>query len=512
MVNVSNGHESTSSNKRYRRSQRVINVPCFPVFTGRGQNQNLENHEEAYLEPGEIEENREEWVIAIKDKMKQTLREDATTRWDKLCIYRVPHYLQENDKKSYFPQTVSLGPYHHGKIHLMPMEHHKWRAVNKVMKRNKQQIEMYIDAMKQLEEKSRACYQGAIYMSSNKFTQMLVLDGCFVLELFRGTVDGFPEIGYELNDPVFAMRGLMHSIQRDMIMLENQLPLFVLNRLLGLQSDTQNQTGIVAEVAVRFFKPLMPTSKAVTERDQLKLMNWRRKLVDNGELHCLDVFHGSIFRTFQSSTRTPYQTTRRYMSFRNMSMVDKRQQQLIHCVTELREAGVKFRRKKTNELWDIGFKNGYLEIPKLLIHDGTKSLFSNLIAFEQCHIQSSHNITSYIIFMDNLINSSEDVSYLHHCGIIEHWLGSDSEVADLFNRLCKEVVFDPQDSYLSQLSSEVNRYYSRKWNSLKATLRHKYFNNPWAYFSFFAAVTLLVFTFSQSFYAIYAYYKPPPKS
>ena len=114
--------------------------------------------------------------------------------------------------------------------------------------------------------------------------------------------------------------------------------------------------------------------------------------------------------------------------------------------------------------------------------------------------------------MDNLINSSEDVSYLHHCGIIEHWLGSDSEVADLFNRLCKEVVFDPQDSYLSQLSSEVNRYYSRKWNSLKATLRHKYFNNPWAYFSFFAAVTLLVFTFSQSFYAIYAYYKPPPKS
>ncbi|CDY28978.1 BnaA02g24980D [Brassica napus] len=457
MVNVSNGHESTSSNKRYRRSQRVINVPCFPVFTGRGQNQNLENHEEAYLEPGEIEENREEWVIAIKDKMKQTLREDATTSWDKLCIYRVPHYLQENDKKSYFPQTVSLGPYHHGKIHLMPMEHHKWRAVNKVMKRNKQQIEMYIDAMKQLEEKSRACYQGAIYMSSNKFTQMLVLDGCFVLELFRGTVDGFPEIGYELNDPVFAMRGLMHSIQRDMIMLENQLPLFVLNRLLGLQSDTQNQTGI-----------------AVTERDQLKLMNWRRKLVDNGELHCLDVFHGSIFRTFQ-----------RYMSFRNMSMVDKRQQQLIHCVTELREAGVKFRRKKTNELWDIGFKNGYLEIPKLLIHDGTKSLFSNLIAFEQCHIQSSHNITSYIIFMDNLINSSEDVSYLHHCGIIEHWLGSDSEVADLFNRLCKEVVFDPQDSYLSQLSSEVNRYYS---------------------------LTLLVFTFSQSFYAIYAYYKPPPKS
>lgn len=140
---------------------------------------------------------------------------------------------------------------------------------------------------------------------------------------------------------------------------------------------------------------------------------------------------------------------------------------------------------------------------------GTKSLFSNLIAFEQCHIDSTKDITSYIIFMDNLINSSEDVSYLHYCGIIEHWLGSDAEVADLFNRLCQEVFFDPKDSYLSKLSDEVNYYYSRRWNALKATLKHRYFNNPWAYFSFFAAVILLVLTLVQSFYAVYAYYKPP---
>jgi len=120
-------------------------------------------------------------------------------------------------------------------------------------------------------------------------------------------------------------------------------------------------------------------------------------------------------------------------------------------------------------------------------------------------------MTSYIIFMDNLINSSEDVTYLHYCGIIEHWLGSDSEVADLFNRLCQEVVFDPKDSHLSRLSGDVNRYYNRKWNVLKATLTHKYFNNPWAYFSFSAAVILLLLTLCQSFYAVYAYYKPNSK-
>ncbi|KAI3497878.1 hypothetical protein L1887_33477 [Cichorium endivia] len=42
--------------------------------------------------------------------------------------------------------------------------------------------------------------------------------------------------GYPRCDPVFAMRGSMHSIQRDMIMLENQIPLFILDRLLGSNS------------------------------------------------------------------------------------------------------------------------------------------------------------------------------------------------------------------------------------------------------------------------------------
>jgi len=54
---------------------------------------------------------------------------------------------------------------------------------------------MYTNAMRELEEKARACYEGPISLSRNEFTEMLVLDGCFVLELFRGTVEGFTEIG-----------------------------------------------------------------------------------------------------------------------------------------------------------------------------------------------------------------------------------------------------------------------------------------------------------------------------
>ena len=67
------------------------------------------------------------------------------------------------------------------------------------MARTKQGIEMYLDAMKELEERARACYEGPIGLSSNKFTEILVLDGCFVLELFRGADKGFSELGYALS-------------------------------------------------------------------------------------------------------------------------------------------------------------------------------------------------------------------------------------------------------------------------------------------------------------------------
>ncbi|KAH0995809.1 hypothetical protein GBA52_019673 [Prunus armeniaca] len=399
-----------------------------------------------------------EWVINIKDKLEQAGQDDAAGTWAKLCIYRVPHYLREGDDKAIVPQIVSLGPYHHGRRRLRQMDRHKWRSLHHMLK-----------------------------------------------------PEGFKQLGYPRNDPIFAMRGSMHSIQRDMIMLENQLPLFILDRLLGLQFGDPEQKGLVAKLALRFFDPLMPTDEPLTKSDRNKLesslgyANTFDPLSDQGGLHCLDVFRRSLLR--RGLQPTPRVWIKKWSHVNRVA--DKRRQQLIHCVTELREAGIKFKKRKTDRFWDVKFKNGILSIPRLLIHDGTKSLFLNLIAFEQCHLDCSNDITSYVIFMDNLINSPQDVGYLHYCGIIEHWLGSDAEVADLFNRLCQEVVFDINDSYLSRLSEDVNRYYNHRWNAWRASLKHNYFNNPWATLSFVAAVVLLFLTFAQTFYGVYGYYRPP---
>ncbi|KAG8384342.1 hypothetical protein BUALT_Bualt04G0108200 [Buddleja alternifolia] len=452
-----------------------------------------------------------EWIISIKEKLDQAQNDDVAGSWAKLCIYRIPQCLREDDK-AFIPQTVSLGPYHHGKRRLRNMDRHKWRAVHQILKRTNQEIESYLNAVKELEERARACYEGTICLSSNEFVEILVVDSCFVLELFRGAAGGFTRLGYSRNDPIFAMRGSMHSIQRDMIMLENQIPLFILDRLYGIQAGNPDQNGVVARLALSFFDPLMPTDAPLSKSDQNKLKSSLGKattfdpLTEQGGLHCLEVFRRSLLAIRVGPKPTPRIWIKRWSHAGRVA--DKRRQQLIHCVTELKDSGIKFKKRNTDRFWDIKFKNGILKIPRLLIHDGTKSLFLNLIAYEQCHLDCSNDITSYVIFMDNLIDSPDDVSYLHYCGIIEHWLGSDAEVAELFNRLCQEVVFDINDSSLSRLSEQVNRYYDHKWNAWRASLSHKYFNNPWSIISFFAAVVLLALTLAQTFYGVYGFYRP----
>ncbi|KAL7231757.1 hypothetical protein ACSBR2_009902 [Camellia fascicularis] len=447
-----------------------------------------------------------EWVINIKEKLDQARQENETAVWAKMCIYRVPQCLREKEDKAYIPRTVSLGPYHHGQRHLRSMDRHKWRALHRVLKRTQHDINLYLDSIKGLEDEARACYEGTITLSSNEFVEMMVLDGCFILELFRGAIEGFKKLGYSRKDPIFAMRASMHSLQRDMIMLENQIPLFILDRLLGLENGNPDQRGLVAKLAIQFFDPLMPTDESLASSPlSLGYANFD-PFADQGGLHILDVFRRSLMRI--GPKPVPKMWIKRWSSQTNRVVADKRQQQLVHCVTELREAGIKFEKRKTDRIWDIKFKDGTLSIPRLLIHDGTKSLLLNLIALEQCHLDCSNDITSYVIFMDNLFNSPADVAYLHYHGIIEHWLGTDGEVVDLFNRLTDEVVFDANGSYLSRLSEQVNRYYNHRWNAWRATLKHNYFHNPWAILSFVAAVVLLLITFAQTFYGVFAYYRP----
>ncbi|KAF8035397.1 hypothetical protein BT93_C1430 [Corymbia citriodora subsp. variegata] len=414
---------------------------------------------------------KSEWVISIEGKLAQGRRDNVPSSWAKLSIYRFPCYLKNGEDKAWVPQIVSLGPYHHGGKHLHHMERHKWLCLQHILERSCQGIGLYLDLVKKVERKARACYEGRISMSSDEFVEMIVLNGCFVIEMLQGFAEGFEKLGYPPSDPVFSkQRGSILQIQQDMIMLKNQIPLFILNRLLDLQLRNSNQKECVAKLAIQFFFPLMPTF----------YMDFN-PLYDHGMVHCLEVLRNCLVRL------GPKRRMTRLRSFNH--------KRFTRCLTELREAGIKIM-KNNARLGDIEFKDGILKIPPLEIHKWTRSLFLNLIAFEQSHFDCSKYITSYVIFMHHLINSPEDVRYLRNHGIIYHYLESDAQVAEFFIWLCQELSLDARDNCLQD------------WNAWVAILKNKYFDNPWSIISLIAAFALLVLTFIQTLYAVYAYYRP----
>ncbi|KAL5700867.1 hypothetical protein ACHQM5_026269 [Ranunculus cassubicifolius] len=425
-----------------------------------------------------------DWVITIKEKLDQVPLCRGSNSWLNHCIFRVPRSLREIEPKAYIPQIVSIGPYHRGKSILKHMEKHKWRLLRHLLERTGDTLEFYLEAMAELEDEARQCYAvQSIDIPSREFIEMLLLDACFILELLRVSVKGFIYCGYSWGDPIFSSRGALPCIQRDLLMLENQLPLFVVDRLFAISCE-QDETESVSELALQFFDTVIPGCKFATVN------------TDEPGVHFLHVIRQSLLPASKSTLGS--------VTIRH----DQQPQLMMYCVTWLRGSGLKFQKKNTSNFTDIEFKDGILYIPRLVIHDSTKSIFLNLMAFEQCYPHCSNHVTSYISFMDGLINSPRDVAYLRHRRIIDHGLGSEEEVAILFNNLCKEISFNINDCYLSKVSSDVNRYFDKRWNRWRASLKQEYFSNPWAIVSLLAAVCLIGLTMTQTLYTIIPYYFP----
>ena len=174
-------------------------------------------------------------------------------------------------------------------------------------------------------------------------------------------------------------------------------------------------------------------------------------------------------------------------------------------VKELNSVGIYFHRSKSYQFSDITFNTmyllwGILRLPPITIEYSTKSLLLNLVAFETCADTSSNfGVSSYLYFMDTLIDRAEDVKELRSKGIIINLLGSDQQVANLFNEISKNLVLDVR--VFGIVKSSLNafcRSYPRLWLT---EFMHNHFRSPWAIIAFFAAIVVLGLTITQTVFS-----------
>ncbi|XP_058083244.1 UPF0481 protein At3g47200-like [Magnolia sinica] len=468
-------------------------------------------------------------------------------------IYRVPSHLRKDDESSYQPKIISIGPYHHCDNGLQAMEEHKWQFLSEFLERNRRvPLKHYLDKVREKEMEARSHYsEKLVQLSSDDFVQMMVLDGCFIIELFLQRYQA-------KDDLICGTRWMLPLITNDMLLLENQLPFFILEELFKLADltfrDGENLQITINSLAIHFFSHLLVgDDKSLPGKQEpfhllhlLHLFHIRRlkdspdgsQATDSNKMQhnssqtppqqpLTNSSHSDIEaqppeteskKTGRSGNRKWERVAILLRTIMGLPRKSSPPHKSIRSATELHEAGVKFRVKKdANSCLEVKFGDGVMEIPYLLIKDNTNSLFRNFIAFEQCHPDSNCHFTSYAFFMDCIVNTPADVALLCQNKILEHWLGSHDAVALLFNKLCSGVtscfsdrVTDTQTHrYFHDLFKEVTKYCNTTWHTWRARLMHDYFSSPWAIISVVAAITLLLLTVAQTFFSAIAYVKPP---
>ncbi|KAK7337198.1 hypothetical protein VNO77_17760 [Canavalia gladiata] len=400
------------------------------------------------------------------------------------CIFRVPQSLVEVNGKAYRPRIVSIGPYHRGQPHLNMIEEHKWRYLASLLSRtqtNGLTLKHLLKAIVPLESEARECYSETIQLDSFDFIQMMVLDGCFIIELFRKVAKLVP---FENDDPLVTMAWILPFFYRDFLKLENQIPFSVLNRLFQLSKlPGEKSTQTLSTLALEFF------NNSLQRPDQVMATTNQSNVEAK---HLLDLVRWSFIPKDEEA-----EPLKRLMTPTHV----------IHCVSKLRRAGIKITPgNESDSFLRVTFRHGVIQMPTITVDDFMSSFLLNCVAFEQCYSGCSKQFTTYVTLLDCLINTYRDVEYLCDRNVIENHFGTEGEVASFVNNAGKDVAVDLDLSYLSPLFNDVHRYYKSSWHVQWASFKYTYFDTPWSFISALAAFVLLLLTLSQTYFAAYQYF------
>ncbi|KAL3719693.1 hypothetical protein ACJRO7_004641 [Eucalyptus globulus] len=457
------------------------------------------------------------WKVTV-DRNSECMPSDEQGYLKNPCIYRLPAFITDLNPKAYRPHVVSFGPYHHGEKHLLPMEEHKDRARNRFLERSGKSLEPFFESLREvawdLKESYDALSQDWEEGRGDKFLEVMMRDGCFMLEIMRAATIGKENNDYAPNDPIFSFHRLEYItpyIRRDMLMLENQLPMLVLYQLVAVDSNGEERDEYINRtnnLVLSFYS--LDTS--ITEmgrclhvvdvfrkgrlREPKKVQDKKKNVgpeAGEGDKSSLDTCipgMGHVVDAFRKCL--PKKST-------------EVQHEIIRSATELKNTGIQFKKSLTSSLKDISFARGVLKLPAIMVDDTTESEFLNLMTFERLHIGTENEITSYTKFMDNIINNEQDVALLHAQGIIQNAIGCDNAVAELFNSLCREVAVGPH-STLDAVQKKISEYCEKPWNRWRANLSHTYFSSPWSSLSVIAAIFLFALTIIQTIFIVLTYY------
>ncbi|XP_058743293.1 UPF0481 protein At3g47200-like [Vicia villosa] len=470
-------------------------------------------------------------IIHVKDLEELSLAE--------CTIYNVPHNLRKVKPQAYTPQLISIGPIHLGKQELQPMQLHKiryyhffWERLSSTNQQSMKNYKLYLESKEQV---IRKCYAEKFSINKEEFVENILLDAVFIMELLlrnsswksdtsKHEHDYVPSKSFRrkhTDDFILTQAWLSRTITRDLILLENQIPFFVLVKLyetvIVSEDDKKPKHENFLDLALEYFsfydiqRSSSLETKFVLEKNQSK-----QYLFVSGVLGDVGKKKHSD-KSVRNNNNNPKHFTDLIRFFYLPAHLGESgsSHSFPRTATKLTESGVSFEKVVGRRLLDITFEKkpflsnflclgclpsfsclnhfkARLRIPQLKVDHTTECLLRNLIALEQCQYQEQPYICNYVSLVDSLIHTQVDVDFLVEKEVIVHEMGSDKEVAMLVNGLCKHVVVN--SNCYHEIINELNKHYQNMWNRTMAALWLVYFRDAWRASSTLVGIAFLVYT------------------
>ena len=178
----------------------------------------------------------------------------------------------------------------------------------------------------------------------------------------------------------------------------------------------------------------------------------------------------------------------------------------LPTASQLSKAGIWFRAiEGAISVMNYNKRKLRLDLPRLVVTDRTEDVLRNLLAHEQTS-KASGEFTKYVVIMDSLIDTPEDVAILTKAQVIENHLGSDEKLLKMWNDMCTNIDIRTCERW-DNLIVDVLHHYESPWRPMYVEFREKYFSRPWLAISLLVGFLLLLMSILQTGYGIAAYYQ-----
>ncbi|XP_016497778.1 uncharacterized protein LOC107816567 [Nicotiana tabacum] len=381
---------------------------------------------------------------------------------------------------------------------------------------------LYISSIRSIEKEARNSYDSTdrsfAEMTGHEFRMIMIQDSCFFIQLslfFLGIHNHLPD--HEFFREISHNRVKKRKCIASMFHVGNQIPLLVLKQIINqdyfqkiiANGSYEKPESDLAKMVFYEFVLLLGLKTGmripiwawelqyqpcdILHGLHLRLLGPENNIKDESEDDSddeLDLEAGNsgtdslLVLTNTSNNQTCGCTTEQKREFKSAS--------------ELNQAGIKFEVVERRGIKVIRFKRWFypfdpcLSLPPFLVDAHTKLLFQSLRNYEaaQKFDENQRELTSYLRFMHELIQTSEDARVLHLDGIIQGSWKHTEKVP----RILKEVAGEEEITCpkLRLAKFQVNYFDRPPW-----------VNTISQYFTLIFALTFL-----QTFYTMYAYHKP----